>query len=113
MSHHDHHAVDYEDPKAGPTWTIGLASIAILAVSVLVVTTLTYRELDGEEQTKVLDQRVNSGPEVLEALKAEQQARLAAAAHRELRVENPEGEESLVIPIDQAMDLLLEEARGR
>ena len=39
-----------------------------------------------------------------------QLARLDGPPRRELRLENPEGEESIVIPLDEAMNLLVTEA---
>ena len=104
---YEHNPGDHEDPLPGPTITIGLIGIALLVVSVLGVTTLLYQVTDQEYEKKVVDQRVNIGPPELEKLNSEQLARLAGPARRELRPENPAGQESLVIPIEDAMAKLV------
>ena len=98
----EHNPGDHEDPLAGPTWTIGIIGVILLAVTLLGLAALFYSTADGEIDEKVLS--VAGG--TLDEMEAEQEARLTGV-RLEKRVE---GEDSLVIPIERAMELLVEEA---
>lgn len=102
----EHNPGDHEDPLAGPTWTVGVAGLVFFAVCMLGVAALFYRTMTREQEVKVL-----APPTIaVEQLRAEQTARLTAEPHRELRPENPDGTESLVIPLDLAIELTVQDA---
>lgn len=102
----EHNPGDHEDPLAGPTWTLGIIGIAMLAVSVLGVAAIFYDRSRVEDDVKVL-----AKPTVqLEDLRNQQLARLGG----EVRIEKRSAdEESLVIPLEQAMTLVVEDAQRR
>ena len=110
-THDNRHTVpvDDEDPQIRQTLTIGLAGAFFFIALVLFVVGLNYAYLGREHEVKV---------EALIRLPAmhlagEQRARLEVPVHRELRPENEPGVESLVIPIDEAMDRIVERAQRR
>ncbi|MBX3374013.1 MAG: hypothetical protein KF817_09265 [Phycisphaeraceae bacterium] len=107
--HSEHNPSDHEDPLAGPTWTVGIAGILLLAALVLGGTALTY-QVRGREQARV---QVAPAVAAVEALRAEQRGRLAGPARRELRDDSESGEPALVIPIDAAIDLVVRDAAGQ
>ncbi len=100
----EHNPTDHEDPLAGPTWTIGIIGMVLLAVTVLAVAAVFYDVDTAERQIKI-----ESAPtSVVEQLKAEQRLRLTGM-RRERRAD---GEEAVVIPIDLAMELMVLEAEA-
>ena len=101
----EHNPGDHEDPLAGPTWTIALILVVLMAVSLLGVAALYYDAVDAERAVKVLDLPVYD----VELARVTQEARLQGPVRLERRIE---GEDSLVIPLDQAMDLVVEEGFG-
>lgn len=105
---YEHNPGDHEDPLAGPTWVVGIAGFALVAVCALGVAALMYGVFDREVEIKVDDQPVIAR----EIVRAEQHARLEGPPRREIRTENPDGEESLVIPIEEAMSIVVAEAAG-
>lgn len=104
---YDHNPADHDDPAAAPTWTIGIVSVVLLAATTLFVAALFYFVYQGELEEKYIQPTSIE----LDMLNAEQRARLAGEPRIELRPENADAEqpESIVIPIDQAMDLIVEE----
>lgn len=95
----EHNPNDHEDPLAGPTWTIGIIGVILLAVSLLGLTALFYDRTDLELDVKVLEV-----PSIaLDEMRAVQSERLAGF-RLEKRVP---GEESLVIPIERAMEIIV------
>ena len=48
---------DTEDPRGGPTWTIGIAGTIVLVVSLLVLTALYYQATRIEDDGKVIRTR--------------------------------------------------------
>lgn len=97
---------EHEDPDAGTTWTAFLAGSVICVAIAIGVAALYYDMTDkrlGEVQVAV-------PVEAVELLKAEQRERLNGSARRELRSDTPDG--AIVIPIDAAMDLMLEDVAG-
>jgi hypothetical protein len=97
----EHNPNDHEDPLAGPTWTIGIIGVILLAVSLLGLTALFYDRTDVELDVKVLE--VPSA--ALDEMRATQNARLAGV-RLEKRVAE---EESIVIPIERAMEIIVQE----
>jgi hypothetical protein len=104
---YDHHPDDHDDPAAAPTWTIGIVSTILFVATVLFVAALYFFVYNAEVDEKYIQQSYDD----LEQLYSEQQDRLTAGPHIELRPENAETEQprSIVIPIDRAMDLVIEE----
>jgi len=109
MSDHDSTlAGATEDPVAGPTWTVSAVGTVFFVAIVLGVVAISYTVVHHETAVKV--ESVPSA--AFEALRAEQEARLTGPAHRELRAENKDGSESIVIPVEQAMQAIVAESGG-
>ncbi len=102
---------DHEDPLTGPSWYVGLVGGLILVVTLLGLTALYYNEKTSETQSP--EKFVAKIPAELEELRAGQKKRLTSPAHREVRDEAGEQITALVIPIDDAMQLVLEELSAR
>ena len=100
----EHNPTDHEDPLAGPTWTIGIVGIVLLAVTVLAVSAVYY-DIDAAEREAKIEIAQTSD---FERLAAEQRVRLTGM-RRERRAD---GEDAVVIPIDLAMELVVQEAGG-
>lgn len=98
---------DQEDPDAGSTWTWFLAGGVIFVAIAIAVAALYYDMTDRRIQSVQVATEVSD----VEALRAGQRERLTGDARRELRQDTPEG--AIVIPIDAAMDLTLEDLSGR
>ena len=97
---------DSEDPKAAPTWLISISGTLIFVAIVLVVTAATYDLYSDEYEIKYVDQ-----PSIaVDALDAKQWDRLTSPPHIEIRPENPDNTPCIVIPIDEAMQLIVQEA---
>jgi hypothetical protein len=110
---YEHNPNDHEDPVAGPTWTVSIVGAVLFVVSVLGVAALYYNVVSEEEVAKryedpPADETRQKPLTDLQQLDREQLARLDGPVRIERRVEVPEG--ALVIPIDQAMELIIEEA---
>jgi len=97
--------VERDDPAPGMTWTVGIIGAILLVVAVAVVI-LIYRAVSHDQR---MAKQISPAPRELTMLRAEQEARLGAEAHWEIRTE---GERSLVIPIEQAMETVVEEAHN-
>lgn len=106
--HFEHNANDHEDPDAGSTWTVGFVGAFLVPATMLGVAALTYSIID-EHRAAMAEE---AGPVVTEvdALRTAQTTRLQADPHRELRPENLDGSESLVIPLSEAIELYVAEA---
>ena len=101
----EHNPGDHEDPLTGPTWIIGFLGAVLLAVIMLGLTALVYNAQHKETLIKIIER----DPQELENLRAEQTARITGDPRW---VEVFEGEkvvQHLVIPIDQAMQLVVNE----
>ena len=105
-THEDLHD-DMEDPLAAPTWVVGIVGGVIFVACVLGVAGLLYDLLDARQQTVVLD--ATRGRPV-DRLNEAQLARLDEPARRELRIDSPDASGSIVIPIEDAMRIVIEEA---
>ncbi|MBT8486961.1 MAG: hypothetical protein HKO59_13640 [Phycisphaerales bacterium] len=104
----EHNPGDHEDPLAGPTWTVGIVGAVMLAVSVLGTAALYYDMRTQEEEEKVLSQPVLERA----VLDDEQGARLDGPYRIERRPENVDGDPSVVIPIEDAMAIVVREANA-
>lgn len=96
--------LDQEDPDAGSTWTWFIAGSVIFAALAIGVAALYY-DMSARHVDEIRTSAPISG---VERLDQEQQARLSAPARREYRADSPEG--AIVIPVDDAMRLVLEES---
>lgn len=98
---------DHEDPLSAPTWVVGIVGGVIFVACVLGVSGLLYDLLGVRRGEVVLD--ATQGKPV-DRLTEAQLARLEGPARRELRPDSPEGDASIVIPIEDAMQLLIEDS---
>ena len=105
----EHNPSDHEDPLTGPSWYVGLVGGLILVVTLLGLTALYYNEKADETEKKV----VAEFPAELEKLRDGQRERLTSPAHREVRDEAGEQITALVIPIEDAMQLVVKELGAR
>lgn len=100
---HEHNPHDHEDPLPGPSWMVGILGTILLVVIVLGLTALFY-----DANNRIINEVVITAvPQELLDLKALQQERLDKA-HLDIFDE----EIALVIPIEQAMELVVEEFGG-
>lgn len=108
----EHNPGDHEDPLPGPTWIVAFLGVVLLSVIMLGLTALFYSAQTEEETVKV----VKRDPEELVKLRATQQAQLTGVprlVEEKIKVEGQQQEQiaqALVIPIDQAMKLVVQEA---
>ena len=103
----EHNPGDHEDPLAGPTWLIMIGGAVVFVVVLLVVAAVAYRVMTGRQDAAALAQ----APRDLAALKEQQRRRLTDPPRFEKRIDSPEDGNSLVIPIEQAMELMVQEAQ--
>ncbi len=106
---YEHNPSDHEDPRTGPSWYVGLVGGLLFVVALLSLTALWYNELREETQEKVIAESQAD----LERLRAGQEKRLTRPAHREVRDEAGEQITALVIPIEDAMQLVVKELGAR
>lgn len=102
----EHNPGDHEDPLTGPTWIIGFLGSVLLAVIVLGLTALVYNAQHEETQIKIIQR----DPQELENLRAAQTARITGEPRWVEVLEGEKVVQHLVIPIDQAMQLVVNEA---
>jgi hypothetical protein len=102
----EHNLGDHEDPLPGPTWIIGILGSVLLAVVVLGVTALFFNADARMIDTKVMEQAYPQ----FETLKEAQLARLQGPPRKVEVVENDKVVETVVIPIEQAMQKLVAKA---
>ena len=100
-----------DDPEAGWTWFLSLASIILLVITVVAVTVLFYFFRDLEVEKKVIDQPALQ----LSELRGEQEAQLDQyATYQVIPIGGTEedAEDYIRIPIDRAMEIINAEARS-
>ena len=106
---YEHNPGDHEDPRAGITWFIGFVGSVAFVVTTLAVWALYYN-VKGEQEQESFVAPVRE--EVAE-LKSSQQA-LLAGPPRWIKVdESGETVRRYIIPIEQAMELVVQETGGR
>lgn len=111
----EHNPGDHEDPLAGPTWIVAFLGAVLLAVIMLGLTALMYNAVADEEKVKVVER----DPEELQTLRQQQLAQITGKPRWvEERVVVPGSEQeqvmqALMIPIDDAMALVVKEAGGQ
>ena len=100
-----------DDPEAGWTWFLSLASIILLVVTVVAVTVLFYFFRDLEVEKKIIDQPALQ----LSELRGEQEAQLDEySTYQVIPIGGTEedAEDYIRIPIDRAMEIINAEARS-
>jgi hypothetical protein len=99
-----HIAGDYEDPDGWATWAIGLGGAFLMIATVALACGIFYRAAS----TEAFDKNINIRYEQRNMVMAAQQAILEESVHW-VSDHNPDDSEAidrLVIPIDQAMDIV-------
>ena len=106
---YEHNPGDHDDPLPGPTYILTILGAVLFCVVVLGVTALFFnadeRMIDRKTQLETYPQ--------FETLKAEQLAKIAGPARKVQVNENEKLVESVVIPIDVAMQKIVERAGQR
>jgi hypothetical protein len=95
---------DHEDPDGWATWAIGIGGSFLMITTVAFTCGIFYRAAT----TEALDKNVNIRYEQRNMVLASQQAVLEETAHwiTEHNSEDSTSIDTLVIPIDQAMDIV-------
>ena len=107
----EHNLGDHEDPLTGPTWIVAFLGAVLLTVITLGLTALFYNAQAQEQQQKV----VLRDPQELENLLTHQREQIMGNprwVEQQVTVEGaekPQLSRSLVIPISQAMELVVKE----
>ncbi len=99
-----HLTEDHEDPDGWATWAIGIGGSFLMITTVAFTCGIFYRAAT----TEALDKNINIRYEQRNMVMAAQQAVLEESAHW-VSEHNPAASKSidrLVIPIDQAMDIV-------
>ncbi len=103
--YHEHNIDDHEDPAASSTWLVGFIGAVLLVVTMLGVTALYYNVKASKEQDVVLDEPFIK----VEKVRTRQERRLTAPARWEERDDGGEVRRELVIPLERAMKIVVEE----
>jgi hypothetical protein len=105
---YEHNPEDHDDPTAGFTWLMGLVGVLALVVIILALTALYYNVKAELFQRQVVNA---PRPELLE-LQREQEALLAGPPRSIEREEQGETVRAYIIPIEQAMEIVVREANA-
>ncbi len=103
--HYEHNIDDHEDPAASSTSLVGFIGVVLLVVTMLGVTALYYNVKASQEHDVV----VGIDRWDVEKLRIQQEGRLIAPARWEERDEGGEVTRELVIPLERAMKIVVEE----
>ncbi|MEM7227759.1 MAG: hypothetical protein AAF432_02990 [Planctomycetota bacterium] len=106
VDHFEHNPNDHEDPDTSSTWLIGILSVVLFVITCLGLITVLYQARDAEFENKVVEADYLE----IEQLRSEQSGRLEGPAYR--LIEKDEGtvtNESIVIPVDDAIDIIASE----
>ena len=103
--HHEHNLDDHEDPAASSTWLMGFIGAVLLVVTMLGVTALYYNVKAVQVDTEVVKVPID-GPK---KLRIQQEQRLTAPPRWEERDDGGEVTRELVIPLERAMKIVVEE----
>lgn len=108
-THYEHNIHDHEDPSAGYTWMIGLVGTVLLVVTVLATVALYYNVKASEVKEVFTEQpRID-----VKKLRAKQLQVLSNTPHWvEREDESGEIKRYLAIPIDRAVQLVIEQHGG-
>ena len=107
--HYEHNIQDHEDPSAGYTWMIGLVGTVLLVVTVLATAALYYNVQAAQNKESVIEPtRID-----VKQLRAKQLQVLSNTPHWvEREDESGEIKRYLAIPIDRAIQLVIEQHSG-
>ena len=105
---YEHNPQDHDDPVAGPTWLIGFLGTILLVAIMLGTTALYYNVKAG----KVDEQVVRPERAEVAKLHRAQEAMLTGPPRWVQREDQGEMVTALVIPIEDAMDLVVAEANA-
>jgi hypothetical protein len=105
---HEHHPEDHGDPAPGLIWFIGLLGTLLLVVIMLGLTALYYNVKADVFQRQV----VGAERWELQDLYAPQEALLAGPPRFVERDEQGQAVTAYIIPIEQAMQLVVDEANA-
>ena len=103
---YEHNIGDHEDPRASSTWLIGFIGALLVVVTMLGVTALYYNVKASKVEEVVVDEPL------IEVKKARiRQEQLITGHPRWVEVEDVGGgvRRELAIPIDRAMQLIVDE----
>lgn len=109
MQQPEHNVGDHEDPIAGQTWLISFVGVALLIVIFLSLTALYYNYAAGEETTMVINREPVEFLQLTESQAAQLEGEPRWEARQVLGAEEGEMEHHLVIPIDHAMNFVVQE----
>ncbi len=105
---HEHNPRDHEDPTPGLTWLMGLVGVLLLVVFVLGITALYYNV-----RAEMFQRQVVSAERLeVQELRREQEALLAGPPRFVERDEQGETVTAFIIPIEQAMEIVIREANA-
>jgi len=93
---------DHSDPRSAPTVLVGTVGLVLLAVIVLLLEVLHHRTTQAETYRKVVAEQ----PQELRQVQAQQLEQLNGYRWVD------QGRGVVAIPLERAIDLLVEEARG-
>ncbi len=103
--HYEHNIDDHEDPAASSTSLVGFIGVVLLVVTMLGVTALYYNvKAQRVEETVVEPDRVD-----VQKLRVRQERLLNAPARWVERDEGGEVTRELIIPLERAMKIVVEE----
>jgi len=103
--HFEHNIDDHEDPAASSTSLVGFIGVVLLVVTMLGVTALYYNVKADQVEVEVLQVDIDEPKN----LRIQQERRLTAPARWEERDEGGEVTRELVIPLERAMKIVVEE----
>jgi hypothetical protein len=105
---HEHNPEHHQDPKAGLTWFVGIVGVLLTVVIVLGLTALYYNVKAEVFQRQV----VNEVRAEVQELRRAQEALLAGPPRYIERDELGQTVTAYIIPIERAMQLVVEEANA-
>lgn len=108
-THYEHNIQDHEDPAAGYTWMIGLIGTVLLVVTVLATVALYYNIKASEDKVA----RIEPDRKDVKLMR-KKQLKVLTDRSRWVEREDESGEiiRHLVIPIDSAIQLVIEQHGG-
>ena len=108
---YEHNPGDHEDPVPSSTWMVGIVGVIVLLVTIFGLTALLYRASGDELQEKVISR---SFEEVGDLRESQEKLLHHEAGWIKRDIPGTEGKEQedvFVIPIESAMELVIQEAR--
>ncbi len=103
--HHEHNIDDHEDPASSSTWLVGFIGVVLLVVTMLGVTALYYNVKAQQVDEAVVKPDVDEPRN----LRRQQERQLTLPARWVERDEGGEVTRELIIPLERAMKIVVEE----